>query len=237
MANIHDDLEEHDVKRFGKLKQLTGGSRVRAREIYGKPFDFWNKAKLIYACNKIPPAGRADDAYYGRWVIIPMMRQFWEGAEADEMMDDKLKSPLELSGILNLAITGLLSLEANHGFCYPTDPRAHKCRYLAYSGDVVARFVSECFVYEDEITPKQTVLEYYRRYCERIDIAPVDETSFFIHLADYLDDRVADCRPTLDGVRVPSWRGLRVVLPKRTQLVERFHFTGVSLNPRTFTDD
>lgn len=237
MANIHDDLEAEDVKRFGKLKQLTGDSRVRAREIYGRPFDFWNKAKLIYACNKIPAAGKADDAYYGRWVIVPMMRQFVEGVDADDRMDEKLKSPLEMSGILNLAITGLLSLEANHGFCYPTDARAHKCRYLAYSGDVIARFVSECFVYDDEITPKQTVLEYYRRYCERVDVAPVDETSFFIRLADYLDDRVADCRPTLDGVRSPSWRGLRVVLPKRTQPAERFRFIGVSLNPRNFTDD
>jgi len=236
MANIHDDLEAEDVKRFGRLKQLTGDSRIRAREIYGKPFDFWNKSKLAYFCNKIPPAGKADDAYYGRWIIIPMMKQFVEGVNADDRMKEKLESPLELSGMLNLAIMGLMSLEANRGFCYPTDPRAHRCRYLAYSGDVVARFVSECFVYENEITPKQTIFEYYGRYCERIGTAPLDEISFFMRLSDYIDDRIMECRPT-EVNRMRAYRGLKVVLPKRIQPAERFHFTGVSLRPSDFGDD
>ena len=237
MANVFDELESDDVKRYGRLKQLTGDSRVRAREIYGKPFDFWNKAKLVFACNELPPVPKADDAFYGRWVIVPMDNVFVEGSTADDRMLERMTTPVELSGMLNFALDGLKMLNLFHGFCYPTDPQVQRIRWLAYSGDPIARFVSECVKFEQgEITPKQTVYEFYMRFCELCGAAAVDEISFFMRITNYLGNRVSDCRPS-EVNRQRAFRGMSVELPKRTRPGGRFVYRDVSLNPSTFTDD
>lgn len=237
MANVHDDLGPEDIKNFGRLKQLTGDSRIRAREIYGKPFDFWNKAKLIFSCNEIPPAPRSDDAYYGRWVIIPMNRQFVEGSTADDSLGDKLKSPSELSGILNLAIAGLKTIKAEHGFSYPTDPKIQKMRYMAYSGDVIARFVSEAVLLEpDSVVTQRETYDLYCRFCGLCGTSPLGEISFFMKLPGYLDSSIHSYRPSGDN-RVSSFRGMRIILPVRTRPEGRFKYLPVSLKPSDMIDD
>jgi putative DNA primase/helicase len=237
MANVHDDLGPEDIKNFGRLKQLTGDSRIRAREIYGKPFDFWNKAKLIFSCNEIPSAPRSDDAYYGRWVIIPMNRQFIEGSTADDSLGDKLKSPSELSGILNMAIDGLKMLRTNHGFSYPSEPKVQKVRYLAYSGDIIARFVAEAVVVSaDDSVEHRDVYNNYCSFCETCESSPLNEIGFFMKLPNYLSKNIYDYRPSGNG-RVPSFHGMRIVLPARTRPEGRFKYAPISIRPSDMSDD
>lgn len=239
VANIHDELSAVGIKQFEMLKKLTGDSRITAEHKNKNPFQFWSRSKMVFACNEIPPASRADDAYYGRWVIVPLYRQFFEGAGAVKDYDKQLTTPDELSGILNLAVEGYRDITSNNGFAYPNSVRDLRMRYLAYSGDPIAQFVAECIQYDDpnEITPKQTIFEFYELFCSRVGKPAVDEISFYMRLTPYLDDsRIVECRPT-EVNRLMSYRGLKVVLPKIVRPVERFKFTGVSLNPRDFTDD
>ena len=50
------------------LKLQQGGGLITAEHKFGDTFQFFNFAKPLFACNKIPSVEDVDDeAYYERW--------------------------------------------------------------------------------------------------------------------------------------------------------------------------
>jgi P4 family phage/plasmid primase-like protien len=115
MVNTFADLKADKLTSTGMFKTLVSGDSIRAQRKYGQPFSFRNVAKLIFSANKIPDSEDKSYAYYRRWVILPFDNLF-EGESKDTSLINKLTTPEELSGLLNLALIALRQLHKNGGF-------------------------------------------------------------------------------------------------------------------------
>jgi P4 family phage/plasmid primase-like protien len=115
MVNTFADLKAEKLSSTGMFKTLVSGDTVRAQEKYGQPFSFRNYAKLIFSTNKIPESEDKSYAYYRRWLILPF-ENVLEKEDRDTKLIDKLNTPDELSGLLNLALIALKQLHKDEGF-------------------------------------------------------------------------------------------------------------------------
>jgi putative DNA primase/helicase len=123
---------------------MAAGDAVTAEHKFAQPFNFRNYAKLIFSANLIPESDDKTDAFYRRWVIINFDNRFIDGKE-DAALTQKLTTPEELSGLLNLALTGLHGLIRNGGFHNKTIDQV-KQEYEENTSDVNAFLIQECIV-------------------------------------------------------------------------------------------
>lgn len=114
MANLGGDLPAIDISDTAAFKGLTGGDRMTVENKYGQPFEFDNRAKLVFSTNKLPKTPDDTYAFYSRWILIVSRHVFdVQQGTGDEGLDKKLQNPEELSGLLNIALNGLKRLKAN----------------------------------------------------------------------------------------------------------------------------
>ena len=80
LANIEADIVyQKPMKRPDLFKKLVDGGKdsITVRQIYGKPFDMINHAKMWFSANGIPILPKdADPAYFNRWLPIPFPNVF-----------------------------------------------------------------------------------------------------------------------------------------------------------------
>jgi P4 family phage/plasmid primase-like protien len=110
LVNTFADLTSQKLLTTGNFKTLVSGDTVRAQKKYGQPFSFRNNAKLIFSSNKIPDSDDKSYAYFKRWLILSFDKVF-QGMSKDTNLINKLTTPDELSGLLNLALIALRQLK------------------------------------------------------------------------------------------------------------------------------
>lgn len=122
----------------GLVKQLTGGDKVVARQLYGKEFEFEPEFKLWLATNHKPIIRGTDDGIWRRIRLIPFTVQI-----PDDQVDKDLKYKLarESIGILNWAVDGALKWQ-QHGLHTPRVIESASEGYREEM-DVLSQFVSE----------------------------------------------------------------------------------------------
>lgn len=115
MANIYHDIPPNKIVDASKIKNLAGGKPITAENKNQAPFEFSPYAKHLYSMNKVPESVDKTFGFYKRLVMflhtvrIPKNKQ-------DIYLLDKLSTPEELSGLLNLALLGLKMLFKDGGF-------------------------------------------------------------------------------------------------------------------------
>lgn len=159
--NYFDDLEDKDLNSTGGFKVATGGGTITAEYKFGDSFQFRNFAKLLFACNKIPPIKDVDDkAYYDRWLLIEFENIVPKNKQ-DNFLADKLTTPEELSGILNWALEGLKRLLKNGKFTY-NKSKDEVRRIMERSGDTLAGFAQDCLIEKEGLKiTKDKMYEIY----------------------------------------------------------------------------
>ncbi len=164
LSNICDDLPGDALKSVGNFKSLTGNASIQAQFKFKNPFDFFNTAKLVFACNKLPAASEDTIAYYRRFIILNFNRLFI-GSNADPHLIDKLTIPSELSGLLNFALKGLQRLLKNQQFTNARSIEETRSQYI--------RTADSCQSFLEEMTEvsqnnadfiREDIL--YRTYCD-----------------------------------------------------------------------
>ncbi len=100
-----------------RIKQVTGGQPVNARQLHGAPFEYVPRFKIWFECNRKPRISGDDDGIWRRVIVIQFPHQF-KGA-ADKRFKDKLLA--EGPGVLNWLLEGALAwLEAGR-LAMPTE--------------------------------------------------------------------------------------------------------------------
>jgi P4 family phage/plasmid primase-like protien len=115
MVNTFADLKQLKLTSSGIFKMLVSGDSIRAQNKFKDPFSFRNYAKLIFSANKIPESDDDSYAYYRRWLILEFENIF-EDENRDTKLIEKLTTPEELSGLLNLTLIALKKLRKDNGF-------------------------------------------------------------------------------------------------------------------------
>lgn len=88
----------------GRIKQVTGGQPMQARELHGAPFEFRPRFALIAECNRKPRISGDDDGIWRRIIVIQFPHQF-KGA-ADKTIGRRLLA--EGPGVLRWLVEGTL---------------------------------------------------------------------------------------------------------------------------------
>ena len=104
------ETEEGQSLAEAKIKQMTGGDRLKGRPLYGTHIQFNIIGKLWLATNSLPQINNTDHGIWRRIKAIPFNRTF-SAEEQDKTLGDKLIQ--ELPGILNWAIEGCLTWQAD----------------------------------------------------------------------------------------------------------------------------
>jgi putative DNA primase/helicase len=172
LADLHgrrfvSAIETGAGRRFDEalIKQLTGGDKIRARQLYAHPFTFQPTHKLWLATNHRPEVHGTDEAIWRRLLLIP-----FEVTIPPEKQEDQTRVVERLAGeaagILAWAVQGCLEWHLLGGGGYqgldvPDRVKAAIAEYRA-DMDTVAAFLEECCVVHPDAKTKSSDL--YNRY-------------------------------------------------------------------------
>ena len=158
------NMETEDGRRLAesRVKQLTGGDRVRARRMREDFWEFHPTHTLFLATNHKPEVRGTDHAIWRRLRLIPFTVTIPSDRQ-DKFLEDKLRA--ELPGILRWAVEGCLEWQ-REGLREPDEVMAATKTYREEM-DVLAAFLSDRCVLLDRATALATPLYHeYRAWCE-----------------------------------------------------------------------
>lgn len=164
LANIHPDLPSTKLTDSSFLKVLTGGDTITAEEKFKGSFEFVNKAKLIFSANA-PPIIEDDSMAFWRRMIIVEFPYTFMGNKADLKLLEKLTTPEELSGLLNIAIKGLKRLRIKGDFSYKQVWQQTREKYSYFSDPVTAFVEEDCEFESSSEISKPALYKAYVDFC------------------------------------------------------------------------
>jgi putative DNA primase/helicase len=186
MVNTFADLKSQKLSSTGIFKTLVSGDSIRAQHKFCKPFSFRNYSTLIFSANKIPETDDKSYAYYRRWLILAFEKVF-EDETKDVKLIEKLTTPEELSGLLNLALIALRQLRKDNGF---KDVSVEKVRkeYEEKSNTVKAFLDAKCTIDLDAPEYYTLTTDLYNEYvifCREKREKALDMSVFGKKLAEF----------------------------------------------------
>ena len=162
IANVAGDIDAKYLADTSRFKAITGGDVVQAQHKYGHPFSFTPWAVPIFSANEKWKSADTTSGYFRRWITIPFPNKVNElpGVFSEDSLF------LELAGIANGAIAGLLRLEVGKRFTKSVSVD-ELMRDFKVKSDVVALWLAN----DDRVTsePGNTAMtalraDIYRRY-------------------------------------------------------------------------
>lgn len=157
-----------------KLKDLTGGDRLKARYMRANPFSFQPTHKLWIYGNYKPTVIGADDGIWRRMRLIPFIVKIPDSIK-DTNFEDKLIP--ELAGILNWAVQGCLKWQSE-GLA-PVEAIDHATHEYREEMDRLQVFINECCaVGESRKCVVNELWGVYNSYCRQSGEYCVDKTEF-----------------------------------------------------------
>lgn len=135
------ETEEGRRLAEAKVKQLTGGDRLRARFMRRDFFEFNPTHKLLIVGNHRPTLRNVDEAMRRRLLLIPFDATI-PAVDRDPDLAEKLRA--ELPGILGWMVEGALEWQAS-GLRPPARVLAATADYFE-SADAFGRWLEECAV-------------------------------------------------------------------------------------------
>jgi putative DNA primase/helicase len=216
LANVCADLDATAMTSTSEFKKIVGGDPIHAERKHRDAFTFTPYARLVFSTNEPPPSSDVSQAFFDRWIILPFEQRF-RGTEAeDKNLILKLTTPSELSGLLNLALTGLGRLRENGGFT--TSAATQEAgKQFRISVDSAAAYIHEAVEIGPDYRTKMADLfssycawcatnnrralgaqRFHRRVREIVDPSP-------LLWPDGLDEVVVNGSPTYLGINRKTW--------------------------------
>jgi putative DNA primase/helicase len=207
MANLFADLPDMALHNTGFFKMMTGGDSMYADIKFKEGFDFFNKAKLIFSCNKLPTAYDETDAFFRRWVFLNFPNKF-EGEAANQNILDEIATEEEMSGLLNWALEGLTRLLKNKDFTNSRKTEEIRDYYERMSSPIAA-FLNDKV--SEEANGRVTKQELYRAfctYCNANKLPIMSDNIFSRKLIQSFGHKITDGQETINGKRTRVWKGI-----------------------------
>lgn len=144
----------------GLLKQLTGGSKVTARFLYGNEFEFTPEFKIWVATNHKPTVRGTDVGIWRRIKLIP-----FEVNIPKDKVDKNLKYKLrqEFPQILAWAVEGCMKWNTDGSLGEPVRV-IEATKDYKQEMDLIAAFIEQCVVIDYNATEKVMASELFSVY-------------------------------------------------------------------------
>lgn len=168
------ETEDGQQLAEAKIKQMTGGDRLKGRPLFGQYIDVELIGKIWLATNNLPNISGQDHGIWRRIMVLPFNRTF-QPEEQDKSL--KVKLLAELPGILNWAIEGCLEWQRT-GLC-PPDLVKEQVQLYRSSQDSVALFVeARCKLDIEASSASSDLYESYVSWCKSRGASHVGHTKF-----------------------------------------------------------
>jgi len=168
------ETEEGQSLAEAKIKQMTGGDRLKGRPLYGTHIQFNIIGKLWLATNSLPQINNTDHGIWRRIKAIPFNRTF-SADEQDKTLGDKLIQ--ELPGILNWAIDGCLAWQADE--LQTAQVIEDQVAEYKSAMDSITQFIQdECEVDKEHSYAASKFYQAYRDWCSGAGRKPQSTTAF-----------------------------------------------------------
>lgn len=171
--NIGSEIDETNSNRLDVFKRLTGNDVITAESKGTHPFQFINKAHLIFACNNLPKLiGNDSESLFSRMKVFPFSRSF-KRSEWITGLKDKLIN--ELPYIAQFAVMGLKRfIENGYQFSYCREIKLIEKRYRTEQNSFLS-FCDDYLVKDIHLKlSTEEIQEQYIKYCEDLGIVPVN---------------------------------------------------------------
>lgn len=196
---LASEIEEGRRLAVNKLKQMTGGERVRASHKHEKEFEFDVTYKIWLNGNHKPEISDSTYSIWRRVKLIPFQLKIPE-EEQDKQLIDKLRS--EHPAILAWAVQGCLDWQRS-GLREP-DAVSTATAHYRHEQDILADFIEDCCIIDPlALVPKSIFKEKYQRWCQDNSTEPVTQRTFRARLIEkgITEPRIGKTR---------FWRGIRI---------------------------
>ena len=179
MCNLSADLSNTDLKETGMIKSLIGRDTVQAKRKFLKDLNFVNYAKMIFATNELPRVYDTTDGFWTKWVLLQFPYKFVTQKEYNSTEDksklkiidtdiiEKISTPEELSGLLNLALDSLDRILQQKDFSYSKGTKEVREMWIRQS-DSFSAFCMDCLEESSEgKVLKKDLRKKYHIYCKK----------------------------------------------------------------------
>ncbi|WP_430789104.1 phage/plasmid primase, P4 family [Virgibacillus flavescens] len=177
LLNTFADLPSKPLDDTGVFKALVSGDRLQAENKFKDPFEFRNKARLLFSCNELPQnyVDRTD-GFFRRLQLIPFLNQIPEN-QIDPDLYEKLIA--ERNGIVLWALEGLHRLiDNNYQFSKSESSNKLLHQYRKESNNVIW-FVEEYCILDLEAKIKsQELYKIYKNKCLENNKQPISKIKF-----------------------------------------------------------
>lgn len=205
LANTFSDLSSRIMESSKALKTISSGDTISGERKGIDRFSFTPFATLIFSANEIPSSKELDPAFFDRWIILELPRQF-PLDQQDKMLKYKITTPEERSGLFNRALQGLNRVMANGQLSLSESSIQRKEQYQR-EADNVLMFVDEiCVIHSNAACAKDKLYDEYKKFALENGYRPLGKIKFNKRLKykyPQLDDT---WRPT--GSKVNYWSGI-----------------------------
>lgn len=165
----------------GQVKLVTGGGRIKARNLHENLVEFNPTHLLCLITNNKPHITSEDNAIWERLILLSFDLSFIDNPsksnerQRDPNLREKLKQ--ESSGILAWLVRGCLSWQ-KQGLNIPASLKHAKQEYRD-SEDTIKLFITECCILDTgAITPASQLYDAYSEWAERTRSQPMSGTVF-----------------------------------------------------------
>ncbi len=170
------EAERNKFMAEGYIKRIVTGDTINTRPIYGSTIRFKSTAKIWWSMNDKPLIRDTTDSMWRRMKLIPFLRKFEEGKNADPDLTNKLLG--ELSGVLNWAIQGLIRLKVDGKFTQ-SDAADEAKRQYREEANPVAQWLNTQTCRTNRPNMLQGALfQNYMEWCNKQNERPVTSTQF-----------------------------------------------------------
>lgn len=180
------------------VKELTGGDRMTARELYKSEFEFTPQFKIWLSTNSKPVIRGMDTGIWRRMRVIPFNHRVL-GDQVDQDLGKKLLA--EGTGILNWALEGLKMWQKD-GLVAPRAVKDAGCEYRSEM-DVVQNFLDDmCERSDYAYVPRSEVYPAYKEWA-------TEGNEFLMRKSEF--NRQMEKKAKLVKVRgIQMWQGIRL---------------------------
>lgn len=168
------ELNCTDVLNEGKIKIMSSGETISARQLYNTSFTFEPEFKFIIDTNYLPIINGTDHGIWRRIRVIPFENTIPKDKLNKNLLNDLKK---DRKAILNWLVKGAIKYYSDGlGSCEEVEKATKKYRK---SQDTLGSFIDACIRNENGSEVRARALyEAYTCYCDDNFLSPMSETKF-----------------------------------------------------------
>lgn len=216
LANICPDLPSEHLAGTSMFKTITGGDTVTAEYKFRDSFDFVPFARLIFSANHPPQSSDSSQAFFDRWLVALFTARF-RGEKKEiprAVLDTRLASPDELSGVLNKVLIALKQIRK----CFAlTESKSMKEAWDEFRAttDPLAVWLSETTIENSNaMVSKRYLIAAYNQDAERRGQPRMTDTGFGLALRR-LRPNIQEAQRTVVGKVTWVWLGIGLKLNEK----------------------